>query len=61
MNEYNFSTIPYEFKAGLYCCSSILEVRQQWKILTNILENLGGPAGVAGKDLKEKLSSLTGM
>ena len=31
------------------------------KNLTDILEDLGGPAGVAGRELQEKLSNLTGM
>ena len=61
MKNKNFSNIYEEFKVGLELCKSISEVRKRWKSLTDILEDLGGPAGVAGRDLKEKLSSLTGM
>ena len=61
MNDKNFSSIYHEFNAGLEFCVSISEVKKRWKILTNILEDLGGPARVAGWDLNKKLSSLTGM
>ena len=61
MKNKEFSSIYEEFKAGLEICGSILEVQERWTILTDIFEDLGGPAGEAGRDLKEKLSSLTGM
>ena len=61
MKNKNFSSIYEEFKVGLELCKSVSEIRKRWKSLTDILEDLGGPAGVAGRDLKEKLSSLTGM
>ena len=60
MKNKEFSSIYEEFKVGLELCKSISEVRKQWKTLTDILEDLGGPAGVAGRDLKEKLSYLPG-
>ena len=58
MKDKNFSSIYHKFNAGLEFCVSI---KKRWKILTNILEDLGGPARVAGWDLNKKLSSLTGM
>ena len=61
MKNKNFSSIYEEIKVELELCKSISEVRKRWKSLTDILEDLGGPAGVAGRDLKENLSSLTGM
>ena len=60
MKNKNFSSInEEEFEVGLELYKSVSEVRKRWKSLTDILEDLGGPAGVAGRNLKEKLSSLT--
>ena len=61
MKNKTFSSIYDEFKVGLELCKSISEVQKQWKTLTDILEDLGGPASAAGRDLEEKLSSLTCM
>ena len=60
MKNKNFSSIYEEFKVGLELCKSVSEVRKQWKSLTDILEDLGGPAGVAGRDLNKELSHLPG-
>ena len=57
----DFASIFDQFKVGVELCGSILEVQKRWKILTDILEDLGGPVGSVGRDLNEKLSSLTGM
>ena len=57
----DFASIFDQFKVGLELCGSILEVQKRWKILTDILVDLGGPVGVAGSDLNKKLSSLIGM
>ena len=61
MKNKNFSSIHEEFKVGLELCKSISEARKRWKSLTDILEDLGEQAGVVGRDLNKKLSSLTGM
>ena len=61
MKNKEFSSIYEEFKAGLELCKSVSEVQKRLKSLTDILLDLGGPASVAGRDLDEKLSSLTGM
>ena len=61
MKDKNFSSIYHDFNAGLEFCVSISEVQKRWKILTHILEDLGGPASIAGRDLNKQLSSLTGM
>ena len=61
MKNKNFSNIFEEFKIGLQLCRSISEVQERWKTLTDILEELGGPASIAGRELNKQLSSLTGM
>ena len=61
MENINFSSIYEEFKVGLELCRSISEVQERWKTLTGILEDIGGPVGMAGRILNEKMSSLTGM
>ena len=61
MENINFSSIYEEFKVGLQLCRSISEVQERWKTLTDILEDIGGPASFVGRILNEKMSSLTGM
>ena len=61
MRTKEFASIFDEFKAGLELCRSILEVQERWKILIDILEDLGGPPCMAGRNLYEKLTSLNGM
>ena len=56
-----FSSIFREFKISLEFCRSISEVQERWKTLTDILEDLGGPASIVGRELNKQLSSLTGM
>ena len=55
-----FSRILEQFKAGFESCGSILEIQQRYKCFTDILLDLSGPVGVAGKEIEEKLSKLIG-
>ena len=61
MQNSDFFSIFQDFKIGLQLCGSISEVQERWKTLTDILEDLGGPASIAGRELNKQLSSLTGM
>ena len=61
MRTKKFASIFSQFIFGLELCGSILEVQKRWKILIDILEDLGGPPRMAGRNLNEELSSLTGM
>ena len=55
MQNSDFSSIFQEFKIGLQLCRSISEVQERciWKTLTDILEDLGGPASIAGRELNK--------
>ena len=54
-NEKKFSSIMSQFKARLECRNSDLEIQEDWKRYIEILEDVGGPAAIAGKDLATKL------
>ena len=54
-NEKKFSSIMSQFKARLECRNSDLEIQEDWKCYIEILEDVGGPAAIAAKDLAIKL------
>ena len=56
-----FASIFEQFKTGFESCGSISEIQQRYKCFIGILLDFGGPVGDAGKEIKEKLSNLTGM
>ena len=49
-----------QFKTGFESCRSILEIQQRYKCFIDILLDIGGPVEDTGKEIEEKLSSLTG-
>ena len=55
-----FARIFEQFKTGFELCRSSLEIQQRYKCFTDILLDIGGPVGVAGKEIEKKLSNLIG-
>ena len=55
-----FASIFELFKTGFESCRSISEIQQRYKCFIDILLDIGGPVGVVGKEIEEKLSNLTG-
>ena len=55
-----FLSIFKQFKTGFESCRSISKIQQQYKCFIGILLDIGGPVGVVGKEIEEKLSNLTG-
>ena len=54
-DEKKFSSIMNQFKAGLECRNSDLEIQEDWKCYVEILKDLCGPAPIAGENLAIKL------
>ena len=55
-----FASIFKQFRTGFEWCRSISEIQQRYERFIDILLDIGGPVGDAGKEIEEKLSSLTG-
>ena len=55
-----FASIFEQFKTGFESCRSILEIQQRYECFIDILLDIGGPVGDAGKEIKEELAKLTG-
>ena len=60
-DEKNFNSVIVEFKNGLEWCKSVTEIQDQCKSFVEILEDLRGPARMAGKDLRQELQKVFGM
>ena len=56
-----FDDIDKEFTAGFKLKKSIEGLREYCQKLTQILEDIGGPVAIVGRELDVKLSTLTGM
>lgn len=60
-DEKIFNSVIDEFKAGLELCKSVKEIQKRCVSFVEILEDLGGPARMAGKDLCQELQQVSGM
>ena len=62
-DQYNkcFSDITNDFKVGLGLMKSAEDILKHCKKLTQILEDIGGPVAIVGRELDVKLSTLAGM
>ena len=60
MRTKNFEGILQEFTSGLKMMKNVLEVQKHCQILIKILEDIRGPAAIAGRNLTQKLSALSG-
>ena len=60
-DEKNFNSVIVEFKTGLEWCKSVTEIQKQCVSFVEILEDLGGPARMAGKKLCQELQKVLGM
>ena len=58
--DMEFAGIFKQFENGFESCRSISEIQQRYKCFIDILLDIGGPVGDAAKEIKEKLSNLTG-
>ena len=59
MRSENFADIANEFKTGLKLRKTIEEIQTHCYCLVRILEDLGGPAAIVGRNLATELSTLT--
>ena len=58
MRSENFADIANEFKTGLKLRKTVEEIQTHCHCLVRILEDLGGPAAIVGRDLAVELSTL---
>ena len=58
MRSENFADIANEFKTGLKLRKTVEEIQTLCHCLVRILEDLGGPAAIVGRDLATELSTL---
>ena len=56
-----FDDIDKEFTAGFKLKKSIEGIREYCQKLTQILEDIGGPVAIVGRELNAKLATLAGM
>ena len=56
-----FADIANEFTAGFHLKRSIEDMREHCRKLTQILEDIGGPVAIIGRELNAKLATLAGM
>ena len=61
MRTKNFESIVHEFTSGLKMMKSVSEVQKHCQIFIKLLEDIRGPAAIAGRNLTQKLSALSGM
>ena len=61
MKDKNFTSIFKEFKAGLNLRTTEEEMQKHCECFIKILDDLGGPAALAGKCIAEKLAPVNGM
>ena len=54
----NFSSIFNEFKAGFNSKTNVSEVQKYYQCFIEILDDLGGPVPVVGKNLASELSGI---
>ena len=59
--EKNLNSVIDEFKAGFEWCKSVTEMKDRCRSFVEILEELGGSARMAGKDLHQELQKVFGM
>ena len=55
-----FLSIFKQFKTGFELCRSISEIQQQYECFIDILLDIGGLVEVAGREIEEELTNLTG-
>ena len=58
MRSENFADIANEFKTGLKLGKTVEEIQTLCHCLVRILEDLGGPAAIVGRNLTAELSKL---
>ena len=58
MRSENFTYIAEELKTGLKLGKTVEEIQTDCHRLVRILEDLGGPATIVGRNLAEELSTL---
>ena len=58
MRSENFADIANEFKTGLKLRKTVEEIQTLCHCLVRILEDLGGPAAIVGRNLTAELSIL---
>ena len=58
MRSENFGDIANEFKTGLKLRKTVEEIQTDCHCLVRILEDLGGPAAILGRNLTAELSKL---
>ena len=58
MKTENFTDIANEFKTGLKLKNTVEEIQTDCHCLVRILEDLGGPAAIVGRNLATELSTL---
>ena len=56
-----FADIVNEFTAVFQLKRSIEDIREHCQKLTQILEDIGGPVAIVGRELNAKLATLAGM
>ena len=56
-----FADIASNFKAGLELMKNVEDMLRHCRTLTQILQDLGGPVAIVGRELDAKLSTLPGM
>ena len=58
MRSENFADIANELKTGLKLGKTVVEIKANCHRLVRILEGLGGPAAIVGRDIAAELSTL---
>ena len=58
MKDKKFTSVFSEFKAGLDFKTTEEDMKKHCECFIKILDNLGGPATLAGKCIAEKLATL---
>lgn len=61
MRTEHFEGIVHQFTSGLKMMKNVLEVQKHCQSFIDILEDIRGPARIAGRNLTQKLSALSGM
>ena len=58
MKSENFTDIANEFKTGLKLRKTVEEIQTHFHCLVRILEDLGGPSAIVGRNVAAELSTL---